>query len=148
MVGPSGFVERYKGKVTMDQGSATVAGFPLYGKGSVTTFSSTPGAGISTGFAIPAYGISLVASSANNSFVIQPPQYIGEFKTIQTSTVGGTVVFMASTNGSITFNGSSFSVVKSTVGNSVYELLATSSVNWALTVQTNSSVTHTLSTSS
>ena len=153
----TGFVDRIKGKVTHDPNTLWIAGTPQYGTVSAQTMSLSSAASTSDPGAAPlvnAYGTSVInCSSGPNIVRLAPPTFPGQSKTIQLnfvvpgSSLVGALWTKASTDGSIMYNGSSFSVVKSTVGPSVIQLIATSVTNWAVSGLFNSSATHTFSTS-
>lgn len=150
----TGFVDRFKGKTTFDAAALLVGGLPQYGPQSVQVISTTaanafPGSSFVDGSTITPYGVTLLASSAAAVAVISPPRYAGQFKVIQISSIPATSIFiMTSTtqSGKVGINGSSMTVIKSTVGWSVLEFVATSTANWTFAGLNNSSATHTLST--
>lgn len=143
----TGFVDRIKGKITQDPQTFWIGGTPQYG--AVATQAVTASSTVAAQN-VNSYGITTINASTGNLcvFRLQKPGFAGQFKTIQLnpcSSVGG-IFLTASTDGSITFNGSSFSVIKSTIAGSIIELTATSTNNWATAGLVNSSATHTLST--
>jgi hypothetical protein len=131
----SGFVQRWKGKADFDPSCLWVAGQPIYGptaSASVVLVSSSLGASTLNG----SFNNLLSSASTTQSIVrLRKPMYAGSQMTVQVSTASGLgIILTASTDGSITFNGSSLSVAKST-GSIVQtlELNATSTANWAIT---------------
>jgi hypothetical protein len=132
MVGPSGFVERYKGKYTADQNATRVAGIPMYG--SATQQSTTIGAGAASTVTVGAVTVVRVITPTTNCFVRLPPiTFIAQPIAIEISgvTATSTTNVWITTNGVGTFNGTTVNTIKSTA-NATIELQATSSVNWAV----------------
>ncbi len=149
----TGFVDRWKGKITVDASAQFIAGTPLYGPASVqnvstlTAGSLTPNSSFVDGSTVTNYGVTIVQSSAGGVMTMQAPSYVGQFKIVLISTIGSSTLFLKmGSTATVKINGSSFWIVKSSIGNSALEFVATSSVNWALGGVQNSTVTHTLST--
>ena len=138
MVGPSGFVERYKGKFTADPSATRVAGIPMYGAatqqiGTPVSTNSTVNIGMVTVARINASSTAAFVRLPSISFIGQPLAveiYGGSTKTWVTCAAGQT------------FAGSSYNTLYSTV-NAVFELNATSSNNWGI-VGTFSTAAYTL----
>src|SRR5512143_2392934 len=132
----TGFVSRWKGKVTASE--FYVRGQPVFGKTaaqSLAVVSSSLGASTSAGTYI-----TLLSSGSTTQYIvrIEPPNFPGDQRLFQVSTagVGLGVILTASTDGSITFNGSSLSVMKSSGTTSqVVHMVAMSSVNWLISGQ-------------
>lgn len=125
----TGFVQRFKGKIALaGNNGLVVGGIPLYGTGAVQTL-STASANFTAINGVPVSVIT--ASSAINVWNLPKPSFGGQTKCLQLLVSSGILV-TASTDGSRTFNGSSNSVFKSTQ-NSIIELQATSTLNWAIT---------------
>lgn len=125
----TGFVQRFKGKIEAD--SLWVKGVQVAGAGAaanVSLISSSLGASTLSG----SISVLLSSGSTTQAIVRLSRPFAGATKTIQVSTGLG-VIITASTNGSITFNGSTLSVAASS-GSTCYtlELVGTSTVNWAV----------------
>ena len=129
----SGFTNRWKGKVNASE--LWVAGQPALGKSAaqrLALVSSSLGASTTAG----TYITLLSSGSTTQAIVrIEPPLFPGDRRFFQVSTlgVGLGVILTASTNGSITFNGSSLSVAASS-GTTAQglSLVAMSSANWLI----------------
>lgn len=147
----SGFVQRFKGKISVAE--LWIKGQPMFGKSALqnlAVISSSLGASTSSGTYV-----NLLSTGSTTQYIvrIEPPQFTGDLRVFSVSTggVGLGAILTASTDGSITFNGSSLSVAKSSGTTSqVIRMEATSSANWAITGQYPFSSTGlwTLSTSS
>lgn len=149
----TGFVDRWKGKITVDAAAQWVQGQPLYGAASVQTISTAASATFPNTTAVDGssatnFGVSIVKSSATSVITMRAPSYAGQFKLVQISTLNtaANIFLKVSTGGGVTLNGSSFSVIQSTIGNSILEFVATSTVNWAFAGLNNSTATHALTT--
>ena len=131
----TGFTQRFKGKINIGASGLWVHGRSIYGNASTQR--------------LPLMCSSLGYSSANASIVtlltsasttqgivkIAAPPFPNYKMLFQVSTLnaGGGIILMASTDGSIGFNGSTLSVAKSSGTTAqVLELVATSSNNWAI----------------
>lgn len=130
----TGFTTRWKGKIAAAE--IWVSGQPIAGpsaRQSLTLVNSSLATPTSAGTFI-----NLVSSgSTTNSLVnIEKPNFVGDCRLFVMSTLNGLgVTLLASTAGAgtVTFNGSSNTVIKST-GSTVQsiEMMATSLTNWAL----------------
>jgi hypothetical protein len=127
----SGFVQRFKGKVNFAPSGLWIGGSPLFGAGSAQNL-TLASATVSIG-AITNYGLTTInATSAVAIARLARPAYPGQAKTLQLTAISSAVFITASTDGSVTLNGSSINTTfKSTVA-SVITLVATSSANWAI----------------
>ena len=123
---PSGFVNRWKGKIAADQ--IWIGGQSLVGPASGQTLSTGSATNI-----IAASGVtSIAATSVLAIFRLQKPTVTNTEKTIQLTTVSSGIFITASTDGSVTLNGSSINTtIKSTLAG-VIALVATSTSNWAI----------------
>lgn len=128
--GPSGFVERFKGKYTASPGSVWVGGIPMYGNVTQAAFTPTSTGSTCT---ITNQTVARINNSSTSAFVRLPAiSFIGQPLAIEVFGVGSTstAVFITAASGQ-TFIGSSFGVLRTTA-NITIELQATSSANWAI----------------
>jgi hypothetical protein len=129
-----GFVQRWKGRASFDPGTFTIGGQAVYGASAtanVTLVSSSLGAST-----LKATYNNLLSSASTTQAIVRvdKPAFAGDKCVVQLSTLGGLgVILTVSTDGSVTFNGSSFSVAKST-GSIVQtlKLEASSTANWTI----------------
>jgi len=123
----SGFVQRWKGKASFDPSAFRIGGVAMYGSAAVQStnvYGST--------FNITGTYVTISASSAMAYGRIAKPAYAGDYTLIQLTTVSSGIFLTASTDGSVTINGSSINTtLKSTLAG-VIVLEATSTANWAL----------------
>ena len=128
----TGFVQRFKGKVAFDKGSFWMAGQPIYGAAAAGTVALVSS---SLGYSTVGAAFTALQSSGTTTKSIahlKPPPFIGFDMMIQNPS-GSSLILMASTDGSITFNGSTLSVATSTGSTALtLEIVATSSANWAI----------------
>lgn len=130
MVGPSGFVERFKGKYTASPGSVWIGAIPQYGP--ATQLNANPTSTGST-VIVGAQTVARINNSSTSAFVRLPSiSYIGQVLAVEIFGGGSTstAVYITAASGQ-TFLGSSFSVIRSTA-NLTIELQATSTSNWAI----------------
>lgn len=125
----SGFINRAKGKSDFSRSDLYVAGMAVYGHQTPQVTLSTA----STTNVINGWGFTMIgASSAKYAYYLQKPRVEMLDKVIIANTVSSAVLIAVSTDGSITINGSSYSVFQSTVP-CVLRMSPTSTSNWALT---------------
>lgn len=126
----SGFIQRWKGKANFDPGALWVGGLPLFGGGALQSLS------LSTvqNSVINSYGVTAISATSGIVVVrLQKPAFANIEKTIQLTTVSSGIFITASTDGSVTINGSSINTtIKSTLAGTI-SLMATSTANWAIT---------------
>lgn len=125
----TGFVQRFKGKIQAD--ALYVKGQGVYGAGaaqSLTLASATASIGT-----INASGVTAISATSIKAIArLSKPTYVGEFKTIQLTTVSSGILITASTDLSVFFNGSTGNTtILSTLAVS-FNLVATSTTNWAI----------------
>jgi|SRR5882672_4700870 len=124
----TGFVQRFKGKVTFDAGALWLAGQPLYGPGSAQSIGSVAAQSTTT---LTGGGISSILASTQPIFARLPaPTIVGIEKTI-VFTVGSSGAWVTLPAG-VTFSGSTFNTIK-TVTNGAASLVGVSSIVWAIT---------------
>lgn len=141
----SGFVSRWKGKIKASVAYIDTAYITNFGTANRTLYGSAATQTLtlvssSLGASTVSASIALLLSSGSTTTAIvrlSPPQFAGQPVLIQMSTLGlGGLGFMitASTAGAVTFNGSSDTVVASTIASTNYtlDLRATSTTNWAI----------------
>ena len=128
----TGFVQRFKGKITVGAGGFWVRGNPVYGAMSQQSLSTS-----STAFVVSTIsGNYTTIASGTNAYIYRLglPAYAGDVNVIQitsVSTLG--VFFTASVDATVTINGSSVNTTFKSTQASVIQLVATSTANWAIT---------------
>lgn len=135
----TGFVQRFKGKIALAQGGLYIGGTQvnatgvdlnaLVGQSVQQNILSTTSTGTGT---ITNTGPTTISSSSGINVYRLARPISGCEKLIQLTTVSSGVLITASTDGSVTINGSSINTtIKSTVA-AVIDLVGTSTSNWAI----------------
>src|SRR5260370_30660534 len=110
MVGPSGFVQRIKGKIQVDTTQVGKGGVNEYVYG-VVDASSTPGA------TLPNNGVSIVKNSSATQFLVLSSPLPGIEKTIVVTTMANGLTIKTNSTGVTFFDGvNSFLKVSTTSG--------------------------------
>lgn len=126
MAGPSGFVQRIKGKIQVDTTQIGRGGVNEYVYG-VVDASSTPGA------TLPNNGVSLVKNSSANQVLILSAPEPGIEKTIVVTTISSGLTIKTNSTGVVFFDGvNSFWKVSTTAGIAgAMVLVGQSTAQWA-----------------
>jgi hypothetical protein len=126
MTGPTGFIDRYKGKTTIDAAALKVSGVSMYGALSVQSTQVLP----ATSVQLTAVFCRINPSSAAAVCYFPAISFIGQPLTLEIYSLSSALLVSGSAK-SQTLNGSSYNTLKSTV-NVTISLEATSTVNWAV----------------